>query len=122
MANSIDVIALARQAGLCMVDCHFLDLDPYEDLFSTLAGYPTEQERSDYLALAKEEDGRRRERLHQLELFAALVLRAGRDLVESTAERWQEEDYVIWTGAIKAAALLEIEALVLEHANQPEQA
>ena len=31
--SELDVVALARGIGLCYPDCHFLDADPYEDLF-----------------------------------------------------------------------------------------
>ena len=120
MTSSVDVLALARQAGLCFPDCHFLDVDPYEDLFTVLAERRTEAERQDYLDLVRREESKRQERLHQLELFAALVIRAARDQVEEAAQSWQEEDFAVWVGAAKAAARLEVEALVLEHAHQPE--
>lgn len=120
MSSAIDVIALARQAGLCFPDCHFLDLDHYDSLLTTLAEFGSEAERTSYLQLVNEEERKRLEKLHQLELFAALVLRAARDQVEAAAQSWQEEDFNIWVGAAKAAARLEVEALVLENLHQPE--
>ena len=58
MSTELDVIALARAAGLCVADCHFLDLDPYEDLVETMAQYDTEAERDTYLAAVRREDQR----------------------------------------------------------------
>jgi len=120
MNDGIDVIALARQAGLCFPDCNFLDLNPYDDLLTTLAGYETEAERDNYLQLVKNDERHRQEKLHQLELFAALVIRAARDQVEDAAQSWQDDDFSVWVGAAKAAARLEVAAMVLEHAHQPE--
>lgn len=125
MSNPIDVIALAREAGLCFPDCHFLDSDPYADVLTTLVFHcPTEQDREDHLRLVKEEEARRQERLHQLELFAALVIRAARNQVDAEARSWQEEHFVAGfaaakVGAAKAAARLEIEAMALEQNHQP---
>lgn len=120
MSNPIDVIALAREAGLCFPDCHFLDSDPYADVLTTLVFHcPTEQDREDHLRLVKEEEARRQERLHQLELFAALVIRAARNQVEDAAQHWRDEDFAVWSGAAKAAARLEIEAMALEQNHQP---
>ena len=45
-----ELLAMARAAGLCYPDCHFLDLDPYEDLFQTLADCSSEEEREAHLA------------------------------------------------------------------------
>ena len=120
MNSQIDVIALAREAGLCFPDCHFLDSDPYADLLTTLVFHcSTEQEREEHLRLVKEEEAKRRERLHQLERFAALVIRAMRTEVQRQTEQWKEADLAVWTGASNAAALMDIEALLLEHAHRP---
>jgi hypothetical protein len=72
--TDFDVIALARSAGVCFPDCHFLDASPYEDLLDVIASLRTEAERDDYIQLVRAEESRRREKLHALERFAAAVL------------------------------------------------
>lgn len=74
MSEDFDVIALARAAGVCFPDCHFLDVSPYEDLLDVLASKRTEAERDDYIQLVRAEERKRREKLHALERFAAAVL------------------------------------------------
>lgn len=114
-----ELLAMARAAGLCYPDCHFLDLDPYEDLLQTLAGCNSEEEREAYLAIVRREDSNRRERLHELERFAAAVLRhAAADLQKST-QHWSDENFDVWVGATRACTRLEFQALELEERHTP---
>lgn len=90
---SLDVISLAREAGVCFPDCHFLDVDPHEDLLVMMQHYQTDQEREDYLKLVQAEDQKRREKLHALELFAAAVLREGSLALRAAALEWQRKEH-----------------------------
>ena len=122
MSELLSVVELARSAGLCVVDCHFLDLDPYEDVLQTLSSYPTEQERKAYLELVREEDRKRRERLHQLECFAAAVLRQATAAIEADVQHWHVDNFDVWSGAAKVCTRLEFMALELEERNRLETA
>jgi hypothetical protein len=115
----LDVIALARGAGLCVADCHFLDLDPYEDLLVVLQEMATEDEREDYLKTVRREDRQRRERLHQLERFAAAVLKSAVDAARRDTQHWGGENFDLWAGAAKVCTRLEFVALELEERNTP---
>ena len=119
MSTELDVIALARAAGLCFVDCHFLDLDPYEDLMETMAQYDTEAERDAYLAVVRREDQQKRQKLHQLECFAAAVLRQAAARIEEEVQHWHADNFDVWSGAAKVCTRLEFQALELEERHMP---
>lgn len=119
MSTELDVIALARAAGLCFADCHFLDLDPYEDLLETMAQYDTEAERDAYLATVRREDQQRRLKLHQLECFAAAVLRHATARIEDEVQHWHADNFDVWSGAAKVCTRLEFQALALEEQHKP---
>ncbi|MCE2836910.1 MAG: hypothetical protein LW834_08095 [Cyanobium sp. 49614_E6] len=111
----IDVVMLARQAGVCFPDCHFLDVDPYEDLLEMTSRCRTEQEREDYLALVKAEERRRQEKLHALEAFAAAVLQHGAEQLAAAAGDWQSSHCSeVAVGGLKAARRLELLAVELQ--------
>ena len=119
MSTELDVIALARAAGLCFADCHFLDLDPYEDLMETMAQYDTEAERDAYLAAVRREDQQKRQKLHQLECFAAAALRQATARIEEEVQHWHADNFDVWTGAAKVCTRLEFQALELEERHMP---
>ena len=119
----LDVVQLARSAGVCFPDCHFLDVDPYEELLDVLNSKRTEEERLDYIQLVRAEDRVRRQKLHALESFAALVLRQAAGQIEHEAKEWhQEYCFEVWTGAAKVCTRLEFLALELEERHSPELA
>jgi hypothetical protein len=100
--SSAELIRLAREAGLCVADCHFLDVDPYESLLDDLQVINNEEEREAYIELVKAEDGRRREKLQQLERFAGLILAAAQRELQRESEDWsQEYCHEVWVGAKK---------------------
>lgn len=115
----LDVVQLARAAGVCFPDCHFLDADPYEELLDVLNSMRTEEERDDYIQLVRAEDLKRREKLHALERFAASILRSAAGQIEEEAKQWHQETcFEVWTGAAKACTRLEFLALELEERHQ----
>lgn len=119
--TKIDVIALAREAGLCFPDCWFLDANPYEDLLGTIQDIRTEEERRDYLNLVAAEDVKRREKLHALECFAAAVLRqTQQQILRETAVWRQQEGESYANGGVRACNRLEWQALLLQQAHAPE--
>ncbi len=107
MIEPFDVIGLARAAGVCFPDCHFLDVSPYEDLLDVIASMRTEQERDDYIQLVRAEDSKRREKLHALERFAAAVLHQAAGELEHKH-------------LFQATAQLELMALELNERNRTE--
>jgi hypothetical protein len=68
-----ELLELARRAGLCYPDCHFLDLEPSKELDSELKRRsPEEQEH--YVAIVARELVERDKRIEALRLFAALAV------------------------------------------------
>jgi hypothetical protein len=68
-----ELLELARQAGLCYPDCHFLDLEPSVELDAELRRRsPEEQEH--YVAIVARELVERDKRIDALRLFAALAV------------------------------------------------
>jgi len=119
--TDLDVVQLARGAGVCFPDCHFLDANPYEELLDVLSSMRTEEERDDYIQLVRAEDLKRRQKLHALERFAAEVLRQAAGQIEEEATQWhQEYCFEVWTGAAKVCTRLEFLALELEERHRPE--
>lgn len=114
-----ELLVMARNAGLCYPDCHFLDLDPYEDLFQTLADCSSEEEREAHLAVVRQEDSKRRERLHELERFAAAVLRHAAAELQRGTQHWSDENFDVWVGATRVCTRLEFQALELEERHTP---
>ena len=117
--SDLDVVQLARGAGVCFPDCHFLDGNPYEDLLDTLSELRTEEERDDYIRLVKAEDAKRLEKLHALERFAAAILRQAAGQLTAEAKQW-DADYCfeVWVGAEKLLTRLEFVALDLEERHR----
>jgi hypothetical protein len=116
--TEMDVIALARQAGLCYPDCNFLDSNPFEEFPEVVAQAKTEAEREEYLRLAAAEEQQRRQLLHKLECFAALVVRQSQAELLQEVENWRKDEGVEFAdGVIKACSRLEWQALLLERAH-----
>jgi len=86
-----DVIALAREAGLCFPDCHFLDADPYENLLEDMSMINNEEERNAYLELVRQEEARRQEKMTQLRTFAGLIVAACQEQLRQETADWHEQ-------------------------------
>jgi hypothetical protein len=103
-----DVVALAREAGICFPDCHFLDANPYEYLLEDMSMINNEEERNAYLELARQEEASRHEKMTQLRKFAGLIVAACQEQLRQETADWHEQFcQEVGVGARKACTKLQ---------------